>query len=193
MNIFVLCSGRCGSKTFLSACHHMKNYTALHESRCRLLDSERLNYPKNHIEIDNRLSWLLGRLDKVYGDKAFYVHLKRDEKLVAESFVRRDERRAKENIFIGIVKAYREGILMEIPDVDPVKVAVDYYRTVHANIDLFLKDKSNTMEFFLESWGDTVFIESIKSDFQVFWNKIGAEGDLAQALTIFDVKHNASD
>ena len=49
-----------------------------------------LAYTKGHIEVDNRLSWMLGRLDKVYADDlAIYVHLKRNRSLSrVSSFVR---------------------------------------------------------------------------------------------------------
>ena len=74
-NVFVLCTGRCGSTTFVQACQHIENYTASHESKISLLGDQRLEYSQNHIEVDNRLSWFLGSLDKKYGDNAFYVHL----------------------------------------------------------------------------------------------------------------------
>ena len=32
-NVFVLCTGRCGSTTFTQACQHIQNYTASHESK----------------------------------------------------------------------------------------------------------------------------------------------------------------
>ncbi len=56
MDVFVLCTGRCGSTTFIKACAHITNYTAAHESRTGLLGSDRLDYPGKHIEADNRLS-----------------------------------------------------------------------------------------------------------------------------------------
>ncbi len=64
--------------TFIQACKHISNFSSSHESRCGLLAEARLDYPENHIEADDRLSWFLGRLDKQYGNSAFYVHLKRN-------------------------------------------------------------------------------------------------------------------
>lgn len=64
-NVFVLCTGRCGSTTlFAQACQHIENYTASHESKIFLLGDKRLEYSQNHIEVDNRLSWFLGSLEK---------------------------------------------------------------------------------------------------------------------------------
>ncbi len=177
MNIFVLCTGRCGSTTFTRACEHITNFSASHESRCKKLGGERFNYPENHIEIDNRLSWLLGRLDEAYGDNALYVHLKREEELVATSFTKRYKR--------GIIKAYRGGgIIMGVPeDTEPMDVSIDYCRTVNSNISLFLKDKINKMEFSLENY---------ESDFKEFWGKIKADGNYKLALSEFNTTHNAS-
>src|SRR5262249_21831625 len=148
------------------------NYSSAHESRMALLGPERMHYPVNHIEADNRLSWLLGRLDQVYGDEAFYVHLKRDVQAVAASYARRDG--------TGIMQAYRDpGIVMGLPKyTDPTTVAADYCNTVNSNIELFLKDKSRQMVFHLET---------AQQDFPVFCDLIGAEGDLAGALNEFSI------
>jgi len=175
MNVFVLCTGRCGSQTFVKACSHFSNYSAAHESRMALIGPERLRYPGNHIEADNRLSWLLGRLDEAYGDTAFYVHLKRDVAAVAASYVKRYN--------FGIMQAYRDpGIIMGLPkDTDPIAVAVDYCNTVDRNIELFLKDKSRKM---------ALWLETAAQDFPAFCERIGAAGDLAAAQSEFSIRHD---
>ncbi len=176
MNVFILNSGRCGSTTFIQACSHISNYTALHESRCGLIGPERLNYPDNHIEADNRLSWFLGRLDQEYGDDAFYVHLKRDRQATAESFARRAD--------FGIMQAYREGIVLELQGAPTAReIALDYLDTIEANIELFLKDKENKMYFPLERAAEA---------FRTFWQQIGAEGNLEAALMAWQTRYNAS-
>lgn len=177
MNIFVLSTGRCGSTTFARACEKIDNFSSSHESKSNHLGLERFSYPENHIEIDNRLSWLLGRLDQAYGNDAFYVHLKREDYLVAKSFTKRYER--------GIIKAYRGGgIIMGLDEnSDPMRVSLDYCQTVNENIALFLKDKTHKMEFNLESY---------IQDFRKFWNLINAKGDYQDALAEFSVNHNAS-
>ena len=176
MNIFILNTGRCGSTTFINACRHITNYTALHESRATLIGGERLNYPDHHIEADNRLSWFLGRLDRKYGNNAFYIHLSRDLSSTADSFARRET--------FGIMKAYREGILLEGEEIQTATdVALDYIDTVESNIEHFLKDKELKMKFNLES---------AKDDFKLFWKKVRAEGDLNRALSEWDVRYNAS-
>ena len=177
MNVFVLCTGRCGSTTFVRACEHITNFSAAHESRSRLLGSDRFDYPDNHIEADNRLAWLLGRLDQTYGDRAVYVHLKRNPRDVAASLVQRYNH--------GIIKAYRgHGIIMGLSKrTDPMAVALDYCATVTSNIELFLRDKTRKIE---------VQLELAERDFSLFWEYIAAEGDLKRALSEFDVRHNAT-
>ncbi len=175
MNVFVLNSGRCGSSSFIAACKHITNYSAGHESRLALTGLDRLAYPDHHIEADNRLSWLLGRLDQAYGNSAFYVHLSRAPQAVVESFVRRQG--------FGIMQAYRDGILLGGSGQMPEELAEDYLATVEANIRLFLRDKSHWIPFRLEQAGD---------DFRRFWQEIGAEGDLDAALESWSVPHNTS-
>lgn len=176
MNVFVLCTGRCGSHTFIKAAQHITNFTAGHETRVQKIGVERFGYPENHIEADNRLSWLLGRLHQTYGDDAFYVHLFRDPEATARSFTHR---------FAGqgsIVAAYRDGILMMTKE-SRLDCCKDYIDTVNANIRHFLADKSNWMPFALEN---------AASDWPVFWERIGARGDYQASLNEWSAQHDAS-
>lgn len=176
MNVFILNSGRCGSTTFIRACSHITNYTSGHESRIHQIGEARLAYADNHIEADNRLSWLLGRLDDAFGDDAFYVHLQRDADATASSFARRAD--------FGIMQAYREGVLLGgLPGQSAVEIAQDYLNTVERNIEHFLADKTRKMHLQLEQ---------AKTHFPEFWQRIGAKGDLEAALAEWDVAHNAS-
>lgn len=179
MNVFILSTGRCGSTTFARACAHIANYTSAHESRVAMLGTARLDYPENHIESDNRLAWFLGRLEKQYGDEAFYVHLTRDRMAVAKSYAKRLEPGM-------IIPAYAQGIHLGLPqDIAPLApdIALDYVGTVTANIEAFLANKTRKMDFRLEN---------AKADFERFWGAIGAQGNRAAALAEFDVAHNAS-
>jgi hypothetical protein len=177
MNVFVLCTGRCGSTTFAKACGHIANYTVAHESRLSTLGAGRLAYPDRHIEIDNRLAWFLGRLDRRYGDGAFYVHLTRDREATARSYAGRTG--------LGfILHAYARGIYVGLPDeLEWVEAAGDFCDTVNANVELFLKDKTRTLAFPLDR---------AKERFCEFWERIGAEGDLEAALAEWDIRCNAS-
>ena len=182
MNVFILNTGRCGSTTFVKACGHIKNYTAGHETRSRVIGTDRLHYADNHIEADNRLSWFLGRLDKRYGDGAFYVHLLRGAEETAISY-------SKRSFKGGIIKAYFESIVMggdrrDILEIEPDEaflISLDYCDTVNSNIELFLKEKPSKM---------VVKLENVKEDFARFWTLIGAEGNLDDALQEWDKKYN---
>lgn len=174
-NVFVLSTGRCGSVTFTRACSHITNYTSGHETRCRELGEQRLAYPAHHIEADNRLSWFLGSLNERFGDDAVYVHLTRDAERVAESYNRRWT-------FHGsILMAFGRGVLKSRSG--ELDVARDYVCTVTENIAFFLADKSRVHH---------VDIDDPLSSFEAFWQDIGAEGNLDQALSEFTNRHNAS-
>lgn len=176
MNVFILNTGRCGSLSFIKACSHITNYTAAHESLSNQIKDARFAYPENHIEADNRLSWLIGRLDEIYGDNAIYVHLKRDKTKVAQSLVKRFK--------YGIIRAYKNSILMGTHEnASPMEISLDYIETIEKNINLFLKDKSKKMEFILENTDE---------DFKKFWTLIAAEDNIEAALSEFKKTHNAT-
>ncbi len=177
MNVFILNSGRCGSTTWIRACEHIENFSAGHESRIHLVGPGRLDYPANHIEADNRLTWMLGRLDTTYGDDAYYVHLHRERDAAARSFARRSD--------FGILRAWREGVLLgATPEADPLRLALDYLDSAEQNIRLFLRDKSHQMD---------ARLETIEPDYRAFWGWIEAQGDLEAALAELRIRHNASD
>lgn len=172
MNVFVLCTGRCGSVTFSKAAAHATNFTAGHETRSHLLGQEHFAYPANHIEVDNRLSWFLGRLHAAFPD-AYYVHLVRNRQAVARSFMLRYGR--------GIIGGYANSILMTLPaDAPKLDVCLDYVHTVTENIWQFLRDRPHMV----------IDIDRAKHGFVEFWQTIGAHGDLEAALAEFDIFYN---
>jgi hypothetical protein len=173
MRVFVLTTGRSASTTFARACAHIDNYSVGHESRWGLLGETRLDYADQHIEVDNRLVWLLGRLDSQFGDEAFYVHLIRDRDAVARSYCGRRLGRG------SIIRAYSHGILYRSQTT--IEDCLDYYDTVNANIKLFLKDKTRVLNFDVSQAGD---------DFTIFCDRIGAKGDLSAALEEWRLTHN---
>lgn len=174
-NIFVLGTGRCGTMTFIKACSHITNYTSAHESRTGILGAHRLDYPTNHIEADNRLSWFLGRLDRKYGSEAFYVHLIRHREATAASYAKR--------VAFGIMHSYKNGIYIPTPQATPLQTALDLWDTINSNITTFLKDKPSKI---------TIHLEDPKPLFTRFWKLIDAEGDISTSLAEWDTKWNAS-
>ncbi len=177
MNVFVLCTGRCGSHTFAKAGSHITNFTCEHESRKGLLGSERVAFPGRHIEVDNRLSWFLGRLESRYGDSAYYVHLKRDPEEVARSYNQRWNKPK------GIISAYRTGIVVSHEELDPMAVSRDLVATMNENIEAFVATKTHRMTFRLEN---------AREDWGQFWEWIGAEGSFGDLLEEWEVRHKAT-
>ena len=139
MRVFILCTGRSGSTSIIHACQHISNFTAAHESQAKVFGDKRLDYPDQHIEADNRLSWHLGQLDKKYGDEPIYVFMKRDRDKVAKSFTNRYYTKS-------IIDAFCEGIRMRpaehLSPQELEQACYDYVDTVNSNITHFLKDKS---------------------------------------------------
>lgn len=174
-HVFVLCTGRNGSVSFARACGHFDNFTSGHETRSRLTGDARLAYPSGHIEADNRLAWFLGRLDRKFGDSAYYVHLVRQSEKVAASYNRRWKHR------YSLVSAFNYHILMR-PEVSS-DAATDMVRTIEENIALFLKDKTHVI---------TIDIEDPEKAFRRFAHDIGAVGDMAAAIDAFSTPSNTS-
>jgi hypothetical protein len=128
--------------------------------------------------MDNRLTWLLGRLEYYYGNSAIYIHMKRDKKETAKSFLRRFKSQQ------SIIKAYKNGILKSAKDhYKKIDYCEDYVDTVNSNIELFLKDKGSVMEFHLEN---------AVEDFKKFWHFIEAKGDFNKAIKTWEQKFNVS-
>jgi len=181
MRAFILCTGRTGSKSFVNACKHFNNYTVGHETRTKLLGSARFDYPENHIEADNRLSWFLGTLDQKFGKDPLYVHLTRDKESVTASFNNRWEYQG------NILKSFSEGILLQgykkHSELERKQIIHDYLDMVNNNIKAFLKDKPNKLN---------ISLDTINDDFPLFCQMIEAEGDLDKALDSFSTPINTS-
>ncbi len=188
MRVFVLSTGRCGSMTFSKACSHITNYTSGHETRAHMIGPERLEYPDQHIEVDNRLSWFLGEIEHMNLPRpwrCYFVHLKRDPELVARSHNKRWGKG-------GIIEAFADGITMghgPYDQIDEMLLCRWYVRTVNENIDTYLCGATHEpwMEFAIDDEP-----EERARRFKLFWRNIKAEGDLEAALAEFDTRHNAS-
>ncbi|WP_017602341.1 hypothetical protein [Nocardiopsis lucentensis] len=179
MRAFVLSTGRCGSLTVATACTHMTNYTAGHETRASRMQG-RVDYPDQHVEVDNRLAWHLGELEDRFGDDAVYVHLARDPDAVAASYARRFHIRA------GIMPAYASGIVRgKLPKTDRGRLlgARRYVDTVTANIHAFMAHKTTTC---------VIDIDDPVPGFRRLWGLLWAEGDIDAALAALKERHNAS-
>lgn len=203
VRVFVLNSGRCGSLTFARSCGHMTNFTSAHEGNWWNPVAARFDYPEQHIEIDNRLSWFLGTLAEYYPN-AKYVHLYRSPDAVAQSLLRRwrtdppphkTNRRPLSLVTrlirnrhpgTGIVPAFAYSMYGRndrpwLPE-ERLEVCREYVRVVTANIAEFLRDKE---------WHPFP-IEEAQSVLPQLWHWIGAEGDIEAARKEFTIQYNAT-
>jgi hypothetical protein len=168
MNVFVLCTGRCGSHTFAAACgRNITNYTTSHESGAcrdaRFLDDLTFRYPPNHIEVDNALALFCFLLDKQYGKDAYYVHLVREAPDCIGSLTKRKCCRR----LCGLLFRDETG-----REYTPARQASLYYHVYNSILDGFMRAVK----------GITIHIESPESGFGEMWQAIGAEGDYDQAV-----------
>lgn len=192
---------------FSRACSHMTNYTAGHEQNRGEVPPLHLSYPDRHIEVDTRLSWFLGPLHDLYPE-ARYVHLRRDPEAVATSYLERwpsdptaisfarhpvqklkravvPHWRPGSNPGSGILPAFAYPLMARNrpwPASDRLSVCRLYVRTVNSNIEHFLADKPS----------QTIDLETAGEAMAQFWDWIGGKGDLASAVTEFQVHHNRS-
>jgi hypothetical protein len=178
-NVFVLCTGRCGSTTFAEACKHFNNFSAAHESRAHLAFPDRFDYPAKHIEVDNRLCWYLGELSNRFDPAhTLYVHLKRNEEAVALSHFKRWE----SPFMSSIIRAFAYGIVMtgkKWQEHEKMDLCRAYVRTVNSNIAMFLRGVNFV----------NVGIEDPAS-FHNFITLVGADGNLSAAMRTFYTVHN---
>lgn len=178
-NIFILCTGRCGSMTFIRACGHITNYSVGHETKINSAYdkiSNRLRYPKYHIEADNRLSFFLGAMDNYYpDDRTFYVHLVRNEDKVVESFSSRSgDKSLADNYIRGILYKNYTGADRK----DLIRIMA---QAINYNIQSFLATKKNYIY---------IPIERVKTLFPIFCDLIRAQVDLLKTARELDKKYN---
>lgn len=175
-NVFVLCTGRCGSMTISKAFSHATNYTAGHETEaCSFYP---LAYPDNHIEVDNRLAWMLGDLDYKFPD-AKYVHLLRNQDEVARSFAgRADFPGASVRGFGGGILGLGDGFAEQ-----RYEVAKRMWEVKNANISEFIR---HHLFYQLSVW-----LHELTDELPRIWEWLGCEGDLDAAVAETRVRYNA--
>jgi hypothetical protein len=197
MRVFVLSTGRTGSSTLAAAFSHATNFTAAHESRIEIARG-RLDYPDQHIEADNRLTWFTGSLTRQYPD-AFIVHLTRSEDEVVASFRRRFRdtwttsgrlrsdlsRAVRRDSRLSIIDGFAHSILHRSnpwPAAEVDDVIRLYRTTVDDNVELLLRHHDHAR----------IDLATAPEDFRMAWERIGITGDLDAALNELTIRHNAS-
>lgn len=181
-HIFVLSPGRSGSQTFAEACQHLTNYSAAHESLSSKLGNERFAFPENHIEVDNRLCWFFGEMEKRFDDnETLYINLQRDHSKTVDSFLHRLRNSQYRS---SIMSAFAHGIIMKSGDwkaEEELDLASFYVDTVQSNIEHFLRGRRHLV----------VSRDDGGESFAEFLKEISAEGDLEQAINTWNQVFNA--
>lgn len=184
MRIFVVGTGRCGTRTFAQACKHVRNYTSGHETHAQKFIGN-LSYPDGHIEVDHHLAWALPLLREQYGagPDAFYVHLLRNRAECVASLSRRHDMDmwAALGCFVLCNRSTPER---------RAQAAAYYYDSKNAIIDATLGKQSLGRGFVLSGNCLTTYIESLPEAWPVFWDAIGAQGDYDDSLAECSKRYN---
>jgi len=184
VRVFVVGTGRCGTRTFAMACKHISNFTAGHETHARQSIGD-LSYPDQHIEVDHHLTWGLPLLLKRYpvGSDAVYVHLLRDRAACVGSYSRRlnMDLFAKLACFVNCTR-HTPGLRRA--------AAEYYYDAINALADSALRKAPLREGYRFEGNRLTVFIESLPEAWPRFWELIGAEGNHEAALAETRKRYN---
>ena len=178
MRIFVLGTGRCGTHTFKRAASYIENYTSSHNSRTFRRDFPP-QYPDNHIAIDVRLASNLGQIGLFYGDDARYVWLRRDPEATAKSWHRFQydyHASYKPWKYIQGYGVHELGLKM-VTIAEQMVACRIYVNTINANIEYFLRDKTDSLQMDLEN---------IREDWGKFWKWSHAVGNYSKSLSTWD-------
>jgi len=186
VRVFVLGTGRCGTRTFRMACSHIRNFTSAHESHSRRFIGN-LDYPDQHIECDWHLTFMLPALLERYpaGPANMYVHLLRDRAACVDSLSRR-----------RLMDLWAElACFAECSGATPDRrreSAAHFYDSLNGLIDAVLGKPSLASGF---NWRIlhrqfVVYVEALPLAWPVFWEAIGAEGDYEASLAECSKRYN---
>lgn len=139
-NIFIISPGRTATYAMSKAFSNVSDYTCAHESRVGFFNDQRINYPDNHIELDNRLSFYLPQLTRKYSKKnSLLVIVNRDRNSIAKSYNKRWRK-------INIMKAFSQGIHMNDLQSNNIDVCLAYVNYIYETIDYFKPQWDNVLE-----------------------------------------------
>ena len=138
-----------------------------------------MRYPPDHIEVDNRLAFRVGRLWQEYGCRSStrWVVLGRDPSAVKASYERK--------WVLSFLRLAQCGITMQ-RQCNTNEHVRDALLTMRANIELLIRSQPAASVMRLR-------LERMPRDFEFFWQWIGAEGDRDAALAEWSVLHNAGE
>jgi len=165
MRVFGVGTGRCGTCTLYQACTHIENYTSGHETQAGIVSPH--EYSDNHIEISSQLVLEIPTLKEKYPD-AVFVHVIRDKDSCVESLLR--------NCW-DAMEAYASQWHQTNHPYDTVIAASKFYDQVNA-MCMFFSEIRIELESPLNGW-------------QQLWSRLGAEGNYAESVIVWDKRYNA--
>ena len=173
MRVFIFGTGRCGTVSIAAALKHATNYTVEHEGY-----SPDWQYPDHHIEVNPQLRAVVGGWPMEDYRNDMFVWLQRDREKVADSYRRLDG---------GMWLDYWWEICPTVrprSDIAAARIAVEWIEK--QCFDAF-RSRAQTQRVILG-------IDRIKNkdEFPALWSRIGAIGELAAALRVFDTPMNTS-
>lgn len=175
-NVFVISPGRTGTAALSKALVHLDGFTAGHETADGELAANRFPYPERHVEIDNRLTWMLGTLVKAHApEETLIILVKRDRDAVAKSYLQR---------FLvpnGILASYSDGVIRH--GGRTLEVARDYVSTVYDQLDLLKTSGFEVAEFEHQELRELV---------RFIFDRLGDPGSLEDALEAIASPINSS-
>lgn len=141
MNVFFLSPGRTATTSIVKVFSNVGAMTAGHETRVKETYETRLNYPINHIEADNRLTFFMPQLTEKYGNEAVLVIVVRDRKKIAASY-------SKRWFKTNLPKLYAQGILLR-----------DFSENTDTLLEGMVDWMYDTIFFFSKFWGRVVIMD----------------------------------
>mgnify|MGYP002639917025 CR=1 FL=1 len=180
MRVFILSTGRAGTTTFTKASEHITNYTAAHESTRGMFSPDHLDFPDRHIESNPYLTFLLAPLAKrLEGQDVFFVHLQRKREGVIQSWLRRGPK-----IGPGKWSPIAMGTNSRQLNRDQFEQVCGLcHDAMVGQVEAFLARIPADQQMH-------IWLHEAAERWPVFWQKIGAEGDLAAATAEWSVRHN---
>ena len=184
MRVFILGTGRCGTKTAAAAAAHLTNYTSAHERTPLLRAQAPLTFPDQHIESDAGLTFLLRPLaDRLPpGEAVLFVHLQRRRAEVVRSWVKRGPR-------IGPARWAPIGLRVK----DATKLSPAQW---HTACELCHDAMIGQIQTFLSTRAKSevahLWLHEAEASWPAILDRIGAEGDLAASAREWRTQHNAT-
>ena len=138
MRVFFISPGRTATTTLAKSFGQIKSLTSGHESNVKNRLGDRVIYPDNHVEADNRLLFFMPQLTERYGETELLVIIERNRAEIANSYRKRWWK-------FNLPKIFAQGILMRDVKENDDKLVDDMVDWAYEQIHYFSKDWKNVI------------------------------------------------